>query len=82
MEKYYFVTRKSVERFARDQKVKETGAFSKGLNKGFNIIISALRDGHTLPAADVIPIEWIEAQVDKGKWAELVQRWREANDKR
>lgn len=30
-----------------------------------------------LPAAQVIPIDWIEAQVDKGKWAELVQRWRE-----
>lgn len=29
------------------------------------------------PAADVIPVEWIEAQVDKGKWAELIQRWRE-----
>lgn len=32
-----------------------------------------------VPAADVIPVEWIEAQVDKGKWYELVQRWREHN---
>lgn len=26
---------------------------------------------------DSIPIDWIESQVDKGKWAELVQRWAE-----
>lgn len=32
-----------------------------------------------IPAADVIPVEWIEAQGDKGKWAELIQRWRERN---
>ena len=30
-----------------------------------------------LPEADVIPVEWIESQVDKGKWNELVRRWRE-----
>lgn len=29
------------------------------------------------PTVDAIPIEWIESQVDKGKWAELVQRWAE-----
>lgn len=37
----------------------------------------ALRLLAEIPAADVIPVEWIEAQVDKGKWDELVQRWRE-----
>lgn len=26
---------------------------------------------------DVIPVSWIERQVDKGKWAELVQRYKE-----
>lgn len=26
---------------------------------------------------DRIPVDWIESQVDKGKWRELVQRWRE-----
>lgn len=39
----------------------------------------ALRLLAEIPAADVIPVEWLEAQVDKGKWGELVQRWREAN---
>lgn len=26
---------------------------------------------------DVIPVSWIERQVDKEKWAELVQRYKE-----
>lgn len=30
---------------------------------------------------DSIPIRWIESQVDKGKWAELVQRWAERREK-
>lgn len=29
------------------------------------------------PTVDAIPVDWIESQVDKGKWAELVQRWAE-----
>lgn len=29
---------------------------------------------------DSIPIDWIESQVDKGKWAELVQRWAERKE--
>ena len=32
------------------------------------------------PTVDAIPIEWIESQVDKGKWAELVQRWAERKE--
>lgn len=32
-----------------------------------------------VPAADVIPVAWIEAQVDNGKWTELIQRWSEQN---
>lgn len=26
---------------------------------------------------EAIPIDWIKQQIDKGKWAELVQRWNE-----
>lgn len=33
------------------------------------------------PTVEAIPIDWIENQVDKGKWRELVQRWRENADK-
>lgn len=29
---------------------------------------------------EAIPISWIESQVDKGKWHELVQRWTERED--
>ena len=32
------------------------------------------------PTVEAIPIEWIESQVDKGKWAELVQRWAERKE--
>lgn len=31
-----------------------------------------------LSPANVIPVEWIESQVDKGKWDELIRRWKEA----
>ena len=52
-----------IVRFAREQKVKETGAYSKGLNNGLNIIISALLSNCTLPPAKVAPVyhsRWIE----------------------
>lgn len=32
------------------------------------------------PTVDAIPVSWIESQVDKGKWAELVQRWAERKE--
>ena len=32
---------------------------------------------YNAPTIDAIPVSWIESQVDKGKWAELVQRWAE-----
>lgn len=50
--------------FLTDQLVKETGAFSKGVNKGLNIARSALHNEQiaiTLPAADV-------TEVRHGRW--------------
>jgi hypothetical protein len=35
---------------------------------------------NAMPTVDAIPVEWIESQVDKGKWAELVQRWAERKE--
>lgn len=35
---------------------------------------------NAMPTVEAIPIEWIESQVDKGKWAELVQRWAERKE--
>lgn len=34
-----------------------------------------------MPTIEAIPIDWIESQLDKGKWAELVQRWTEKRKK-
>lgn len=36
-------------KFLKEQKVKETGAFSKGLNKGLNIAISAIKNPQICP---------------------------------
>ncbi len=36
---------------------------------------------HYIPETEAIPVAWIQDQVDKGKWAELVQRWREARER-
>lgn len=50
--------------FLTDQLVKETGAFSKGVNKGLNIARSALHNEQitpAIPAADV-------AEVRHGRW--------------
>lgn len=35
--------------FLRGQKVRETGAFSKGVNKGLNIAISAVKNAEIAP---------------------------------
>ena len=69
-------------RFAREQKVKETGAYSKGLNNGLGIIISAVRDGHTVPPADVHPTvlgewrgEYLECSICGRSMSELIDAW-------
>lgn len=30
-----------------------------------------------MPTVEAIPIEYMQAQVDCGKWQEIIQRWRE-----
>lgn len=60
--------------FLKEQKVKETGAFSKGLNKGLNIAISALKNKEiTLPweVDRVVYAKWIryhEADIGWDEW--------------
>ena len=39
-------------KFLKEQKVKETGAFSKGLNKGLNIAISAIKNPQICPTIE------------------------------
>ena len=47
--------------FLKEQKVKETGAFSKGLNKGLNIALSALKNKE-------ITLPWEVDRVVHGRW--------------
>lgn len=43
-------------RFLAEQKVKETGAFTKGVNKALNIAISALKNLQITPTVDAVPV--------------------------
>ena len=42
--------------FLTEQLVKETGAFSKGVNKGLNIARSALRNVDAIPTIDAVEV--------------------------
>ena len=48
-------------RFLTEQLVKETGAFSKGVNKGLNIARSAMRNPDAIPALTP-PNEWVSVE--------------------
>lgn len=47
--------------FLTDQLVKESGAFSKGVNKGLNIARSAMRNPDAIPTLTP-PNEWISVE--------------------
>lgn len=56
--------------FLSDRRVKETGAFSKGLNKGINIARSALRNEDACPTVDAVHVvhgEWKVLECDGGE---------------
>ena len=48
-------------RFLTEQLVKETGAFSKGVNKGLNIARSAMRNPDAIPTLTP-PNEWVSVE--------------------
>ena len=48
-------------RFLSEQLVKETGAFSKGVNKGLNIARSAMRNPDAIPTLTP-PNEWVRVE--------------------
>ena len=48
-------------RFLSEQLVKETGAFSKGVNKGLNIARSAMRNPDAIPTITP-PNEWVSVE--------------------
>lgn len=43
-------------RSIKDQKIKETGAFSKGVNKGLNIALSAIHNPDAIPSVDAVEV--------------------------
>lgn len=51
-----YIDSEKVYEFAKEQRVKETGGFSKGLNKGLQIMMSAARNRDAIPAADVVAV--------------------------
>ena len=54
-------------RFLSEQLVKETGAFSKGVNKGLNIARSAMRNPDAIPALRPVSRDLVE-KVWRGEW--------------
>lgn len=48
-------------RFLTEQLVKETGAFSKGVNKGLSIARSAMRNPDAIPTLTP-PNEWVSVE--------------------
>ena len=50
-----------VMRLLRESKVPETGAFSKGINKGLNIALSTIGNEQILPSVDAV-------EVVHGRW--------------
>lgn len=54
-------------RFLSEQLVKETGAFSKGVNKGLNIARSAMRNPDAIPTLRPVSRERIE-EAWRGGW--------------
>ena len=53
--------------FLKEQREKETGAYSKGRNNGINVAIGAIRNEEICPTVDAV-------EVVHGRW-EQVQRW-------
>lgn len=54
----------------KEQKGKETGAFSKGLNKGLHIAMSTINNKEVLPTADVVEVKhgyWLTKEYEYGK---------------
>ena len=51
-----YIEREKAFKLIKEHKEKETGAFSKGLNKGLHIAMSIIHSAEQLPAADVVEV--------------------------
>ena len=64
-----YIDREALYQFLTDQKRKETGAYSKGINTGLNVARSALHNKEITPSADVAPVKhgkWKKSDTHKG----------------
>lgn len=65
-----YIEREKAFKLIKEQKEKETGAYSKGRNKGLIIAGSIINNKEVLPTADVVEVkhgEWIqEWELEKG----------------
>ena len=79
-----YISRKAVYQFAKDHKEKETGAFSKGYNKGLRVMMAAAMDKGAIPSADVRPgakAYWLDVyQTGACSWAATCSNCRRTND--
>ena len=66
-------------RFLTEQLVKETGAFSKGVNKGLNIARSAMRNTDAIPTLtppnEPLTIEQLREMDGEPVWFDTIKRW-------
>lgn len=63
-----YIEREKAFKLIKEQKEKETGAYSKGRNKGLIIAGSIINNKEVLPTADVV-------EVKHGEWREKPNPW-------
>ena len=66
-------------RFLTEQLVKESGAFSKGVNKGLNIARSAMRNPDAIPTLtppnEPLTLEQLREMDGEPVWFDTIKRW-------
>ena len=66
-------------RFLSEQLVKETGAFSKGVNKGLNIARSAMRNPDAIPTLtqpnEPLTLKQLREMNGQPVWVEEINHW-------
>jgi hypothetical protein len=60
-------------RFLVEQRVKNTGMFTNGVNKAFNIAISALKNQQITPTVDAVPV--VRFQEREKAVVQLRKKW-------
>lgn len=63
-------------RFLAEQRVKNTGMFTKGVNKALNVAISALKNQQITPTVDAVPV--VRFQEREKAVVQLRKKWQDA----